>query len=442
MAEKDKPLTVVEWMIVILASIGFAFDTYELLMLPLILPPAIRALGGYQFGSPEFAMWRDLMFYLPAVCGGIFGLLGGYLTDRLGRRTVLAGSIFLYAFSAAASAFATSLPVLLVLRCMTFVGVCVEFVAAVAWLAELFPNPVRREKILGITQAFSSVGGVMVTAVFTWVARHGESLPAIAGGHEPWRYTMISGLIPAIPLLVMRPFLPESPIWMAKKKAGTLRRPSFAEIFAPALRQTTAMSTLIFACSLGAAFGAIQQMPQIVPGLAEVSSLPRPEQQVIVGQVQFSQEMGGLAGRLALAGLALFVVSRQRLLRSFQIPGLILLPLLFFFALDTSVLTVKVGMFFAGFFTIAQLSFWGNYLPRVYPTHLRGTGEGFAANVGGRLIGTFAAVVTGRLASVMPGDSPFAQLAMAAAAVVFGVYAVGLIASFKLPEPQAEELPD
>lgn len=442
MAEKDKPLTVVEWMIVILASIGFAFDTYELLMLPLILPPAIRALGGYQFGSPEFAMWRDLMFYLPAVCGGIFGLLGGYLTDRLGRRTVLAGSIFLYAFSAAASAFATSLPVLLVLRCMTFVGVCVEFVAAVAWLAELFPNPVRREKILGITQAFSSVGGVMVTAVFTWVARHGESLPAIAGGHEPWRYTMISGLIPAIPLLVMRPFLPESPVWMAKKKAGTLRRPSFAEIFAPALRQTTAMSTLIFACSLGAAFGAIQQMPQIVPGLAEVSSLPRPEQQVIVGQVQFSQEMGGLAGRLALAGLALFVVSRQRLLRSFQIPGLILLPLLFFFALDTSVLTVKVGMFFAGFFTIAQLSFWGNYLPRVYPTHLRGTGEGFAANVGGRLIGTFAAVVTGRLASVMPGDSPFAQLAMAAAAVVFGVYAVGLIASFKLPEPQAEELPD
>ncbi len=442
MAEKDKPLTFVEWVIVILASLGFAFDTYELLMLPLVLPPAIQSLGGYKFGSPEFGLWRDLMFYLPAVCGGVFGLLGGYLTDRLGRRAVLVGSILLYAFSAGASAFATTLPVLLALRCMTFVGVCVEFVAAVAWLAELFPNPARRERILGITQAFSSLGGVMVTAFFTWVARNGDSLPAIAGGHEPWRYTLMSGLIPALPLIVLRPFLPESPVWMAKRKAGTLKRPSLAEIFAPALRQTTTISTLIFACSLGAAFGAIQQMPQIVPGLTEVSSLPRPQQQIIVGEVQFAQEMGGLAGRIALAGLALFVVSRQRLLRTFQIPGLVIVPLVFFFALDSSVSTVKIGIFLAGFFTVAQLSFWGNYLPRVYPTHLRGTGEGFAANVGGRLIGTFAAVVTGRLALLMPGGTPFARLALAAAAVALGVYAVGLIASFRLPEPKAENLPD
>lgn len=442
MAEKDKPLTFVEWVIVILASLGFAFDTYELLMLPLVLPPAIMALGGYKFGSPEFGMWRDLMFYLPAVCGGIFGLLGGYLTDRFGRRAVLVGSILLYAGSAGASAFATSLPVLLALRCMTFVGVCVEFVAAVAWLAELFPNPARRERILGITQAFSSLGGVMVTAFFTWVAKNGDSLPAIAGGHEPWRYTLMSGLVPALPLIILRPFLPESPVWMAKSKAGTLKRPSLAAIFAPALRQTTTISTVIFACSLGAAFGAIQQMPQIVPGLAEVSSLPRPQQQVIVGEVQFAQEMGGLTGRIALAGLALFIVSRQRLLRAFQIPGLIIVPLVFFYAIDSSVSTVKIGIFLAGFFTVAQLSFWGNYLPRVYPTHLRGTGESFAANVGGRLIGTFAAVVTGRLALLMPGDSPFGRLALAASAVALAIYAVGLIASFRLPEPTEENLPD
>ena len=51
---------------------------------------------------------------------------------------------------------------LLFLRCTTFIGVCVEFVAAVAWLAELFPNPKQRESVLGYTQAFSSLGGVMV----------------------------------------------------------------------------------------------------------------------------------------------------------------------------------------------------------------------------------------------------------------------------------------
>ena len=50
---------------------------------------------------------------------------------------------------------------LLILRCTTFVGVCVEFVAAVAWLAELFPNPHQRETVLGYTQAFSSIGGLL-----------------------------------------------------------------------------------------------------------------------------------------------------------------------------------------------------------------------------------------------------------------------------------------
>ena len=53
--------------------------------------------------------------------------------------------------------------------------------------------------------------------------------------------------------------------------------------------------------------------------------------------------------------------------------------------------------------TVAQFSFWGNYLPRVYPTHLRGTGESFAANVGGRMIGTCAALVTTALVPLHAG---------------------------------------
>ena len=83
-------------------------------------------------------------------------------------------------------------------------------------------------------------------------------------------------------------------------------------------------------------------------------------------------------------------------------------------------------MFLAGFFTVAQLSFWGNYLPRVYPTHLRGTGEGFAANIGGRMLGTGFAFVTTQLANVMPGATPPTRLAYAAALVGFGVYLDGL----------------
>jgi hypothetical protein len=90
---------------------------------------------------------------------------------------------------------------------------------------------------------------------------------------------------------------------------------------------------------------------------------------------------------------------------------------------------------------VAQLTFWGNYLPRVYPVHLRGTGGGFAANVGGRMCGTSAAYITNNLAAFMPAALPAAQIAYAAAIVGIGVYGLALLLSFWLPEPP-EKLPD
>jgi len=441
------PLTGVQWLICIIAIIGFAFDTYALLMLPLIVRPALEQLGGLTFGSPDFTRWRDLMFYVPALSGGIFGLLGGYLTDRLGRRRILTWSILVYAVSAFGSGFATSLPMLLVLRTTTFIGVCVEFVAAVAWLAELFPEPKRREAVIGYTQAFSSFGGFMVSLMALLIARIAHSLPAIHGSNDNWRYLLISGIIPAIPLIIIRPFLPESPVWKEKKAAGTLRRPSLGAIFQPESRRATVVSTLIFACTMGAAFGAIQQLPQIVPGLVQVdSSLPPPERQKIVqttvAAVQTLQEAGGLVGRFILAFLAVRIMSRRKLLRVFQIPGLVIVPLVFFYPAVHDLTLLKWGIFFAGLFTVAQMSFWGNYLPRMYPTYLRGTGESVSANVGGRMIGTSAALLTTQIAATMPGGTPATKLAYGAAVVALLVYAIGLTASFWLPEPQREELPE
>ena len=93
-------------------------------------------------------------------------------------------------------------------------------------------------------------------------------------------------------------------------------------------------------------------------------------------------------------------------------------------------------------FTVAQFSFWGNYLPRVYPTHLRGTGEGFAANIGGRMLGTGFAFVTTQLVNVMPGSSPQMKLSYAAAAVAVFVYGAGLASSYLLPRASRRRLPD
>jgi hypothetical protein len=124
---------------------------------------------------------------------------------------------------------------------------------------------------------------------------------------------------------------------------------------------------------------------------------------------------------------------------------LIIIPLVFLFPAagklsEHNIEWLKAGIFFAGFFTIAQLSYWGNYLPRVYPVHLRGTGEGFAANVGGRMFGTSGQFFATQLGTVflayhLPRTT---AIAYAAAAVGFGVYAIGSILTFFLPEPKEE----
>jgi MFS family permease len=467
------------WLICIIASIGFAFDIYELLMLPLIVGPALQELLGATPGSPEFQIWVGRLFYLPAVAGGVFGLLGGYLTDRFGRWRVLTWSIFLYAFSAFGAGFSTNVWMLLVFRCLVFVGVCVEFVAAVAWLAELFADPKRREKVLGYTQAFSSIGGFMVALAYGLCVAHAAGLPAIHlpewlnffGGeikdpHAAWRYTLMSGVIPALPLMIIRPFLPESPVWAQRKAAGTLRRPSVAALFAPGLRKTTIVTTLMFACAYGAAFGAIQHIPRIIPGLPEVraqadaaaataiAGRPEDAQRAVAAQARARvnqstaadvtkiQELGGLVGRFLLALLAVRIVSRRSLVRVFQIPGLIVIPVVFAVFGTRDLQALQWGVFVAALLTIGQFSFWGNYLPRVYPLHLRGTGESFAANIGGRLIGTCFAWVTANLAITTEAGFASTKLAYTAAAIGFLAYLGGFILSFFLPEPPREEMKD
>jgi hypothetical protein len=108
------------------------------------------------------------------------------------------------------------------------------------------------------------------------------------------------------------------------------------------------------------------------------------------------------------------------------------------------VTTLTIGLLMAGLFTVAQFSFWGNYLPRVYPVHLRGTGESFAANIGGRMIGTSFAYVTSTLATqaFIPGDSAPMKTAYTAAGVALFVYLVGSIACFFLPEPPHQDIAD
>jgi hypothetical protein len=148
--------------------------------------------------------------------------------------------------------------------------------------------------------------------------------------------------------------------------------------------------------------------------------------------------------RIILAILAVRIISRQRLIRLFQVPSLLFVPLVFWSFYQFGDQTqLSYAIFAVGLHTVAQFSYWGNYLPLVYPVRLRGTGESFAANIGGRMIGTSFAAITTLIAtrSSVPKEQWPASFAMTAAGVAAFAIIVGLITSFFLPEPPREELP-
>jgi len=487
-------LTITHWLIIVIAAIGFLFDTYELLMTPLVAAPAIAELLKVPQNNPLVTEWVGRLLWIAALCGGVFGLLGGWLVDKLGRKTVMALSIFVYSLSPFCAAYASSLPVFVFFRCTTFIGVCVEFVAAITWLAEVFEDKKQREKWLGITQAFASLGGVLVTAVSIWISAHGKGLPHIGlplglGSTEPgsWRYLLMTGLLPAIPIALLLPFVPESRVWKEKRATGLLKRPSFAALFAPELRRVTLVTAILSACAYGIAFGALQvTVARVTPGLPELkeqaaqlaplrkegealnlqlNALPpndparkdlmakikanfvkqKPINDVVkekADTVQFRQEMGGLTGRILLAVLLIVGMSRVALLKVFQVPALAVLPLTYFVFIERGGEIFLWSYFFCGLLTVAQFSYFGEYLPKVFPLHLRGTGGSFATNVGGRMIGTSMATLnTSWLAPLLAGGVQAVKpmhVALAAGYIATAMVVIAFAVGFLLPEPKAE----
>src|ERR1051325_9837592 len=116
-----KGVTLTQWLVIAVAAIGFLFDTYELLMTPLVGVPAIAELLKLPPNHERVTAWMGRMLWMTALCGGVFGLLGGWLIDRFGRKRIMVLSIFAYAFSPFAAAFSTTLPMFVLFRCTTFI---------------------------------------------------------------------------------------------------------------------------------------------------------------------------------------------------------------------------------------------------------------------------------------------------------------------------------
>ena len=480
------------FLVLMVAVIGFLFDTYELLMLPVIGAGALSDLMHVPPEHPDVRWWIGAILWIAALCGGVFGLLGGWMIDRFGRKRIMIASILAYSLSPMAAAFSTELWQFVLFRCTTFIGVCVEMVAAVTWLAELFPEKRTRERVIAWSLAAASLGGLLVTVVDKFIVANAADFPGIPtasaeSAHAPWRYTLISGLIPGLMILALMPFVPESQVWAERKRTGTLKRPSFGELFNPNLRRTTIVTTILSACGYAAAFGALQVTPsQIILARAEIAE-PRlsggkmmamaktqeaeanaeaypsaaaknaalapikaaqkdagtklkeakDTQEQRKSSIQLWQELGGLTGRVLLAILVTLLPARL-LLRVFVVPGIILFPLTYTQLVTGDYAVFAAAIFFCGLLTVAQFSYLSELLPKLFPLHLRGTGGSFATNVGGRMIGTMAATLnTGVIAGAFGGGP--SGVAMGAAIIGGSVYLIAFIASFFLPDAPMEE---
>jgi hypothetical protein len=208
------------------------------------------------------------------------------------------------------------------------------------------------------------------------------------------------------------------------------------------MRKTTLLATLMMACTFAVPYGALQHTPRIVPGIVEEQHLPPQQVQKTLGSVFLVQESGSITGRLFFALLVTQIVGRRRLFRVFLVPALVVFPWLFFLAATDGLVLFKLGVFCAQALFNGLHSFWGNYLPGLYPTHLRGTGESFAMNIGGRVIAVSAALLTTQLANVMAGAGAASRLAHSAGITAALVLAISFLASFWLVEPQASQLPE
>ena len=489
--QPTQKFSTVTWLIIIIASIGFLFDTYELLMTPLVAAPAIAELLDVPQNNPLVITWVGRLLWISALCGGVFGLLGGWLVDRFGRKSIMAASIFVYSLSPFCAAYAPNLATFVFFRSTTFIGVCVEFVAAITWLAEVFPDRHQREKWLGITQMFASLGGILVTAVSLWIGANIADLPSFGlplylSNTTPgtWRYLLMTGILPAIPIALLLPFVPESQVWKERRESGTLKRPSFAGLFSPELRRITLVTAILSACAYGVAFGALQiTVASVTPGLPEMKEQSvklaplqkkarelntalnalakddpsRGELKKQIGanskeqkpineelkeyrdKVQLHQEIGGLIGRILLAVLIIVGIKRVVLLKIFQIPLLIMVPLTYFVCFGIGGNTFLWAYALCGLLTVGQFSYFGEYLPKVFPMHLRGTGGSFATNVGGRMVGTSMALVTTSYVAPWIAGSPIVlpiHVAQAAGYVATTIAVIALIAGLFLPEPK------
>jgi MFS family permease len=388
---------------------GWALDGMDFMIYPLVIGTII-ALWKVDAGTAGLAGTVTLL------SSAIGGWLGGYLSDHIGRVKTLQLTILWFSFFSLLCAFVQNFDQLLIARALLGLGFGGEWAAGAVLMGEAI-RPQYRGRAVGSVQSGWAVGwGLAVLAqaiLFSY-------LPA----EVAWRWMFAIGALPALLVFYLRRYVTEPEISAASraKQAAEGTRPALWEIFSGPILKTTILASLMATGAQGGYYAVTFWVPRFLTAERKLS---------IVDSTGYLAALiiGSFIGYLVGAWLA-DRIGRRNLFLTFSL-GAIAVVLVYTQVELTNQLLWVLG-FPLGFFASGYFSGVGAFLTELYPTRLRGSGQGFCYNFG-RGIGALFPFLVGALSTTTTLANAIAIFAVAA-------YSVFFLAAFALPETRGKVL--
>jgi MFS transporter, SHS family, sialic acid transporter len=439
------------WLVLAAGFLGWLFDGYEIGLFPVVARPALRQLLADP-GDAQIGQWMGVITacFLVGAAGG--GLVFGWLGDRIGRVKAMALSILTYSLVTGLGYYAQSPAQLGAVRFISALGMGGQWSLGVALVMECWPEK-HRPLLAGAMGAAANVGFLLVGVT----ARMHQVTP------ESWRWMMLVAAVPALLVVFIMAFVPESERWRQAVKAGRSR--PLQEVFAPGLRGRTLLAIAFASVALIGTWGSVQWLPlwanQMVsehgaktlrsehpewystaatasaPGIADARRVAELAVKKEAGQatadMQIVQGVGAILGTLLAPLIGAWLGRRPAY-------ALLCLASVLVCGVTFRTVTAHGGLFLAlgGVVSLTTASFYGwfpLYLPELFPTRVRATGQGLCYNFG-RLFAAVGALTQGQLVASFGGS--YAQ----AGAVVTLIYLVGMVLIWFAPETRGKPLPE
>lgn len=411
------PIKRAQTMTLIAAFLGWMFDGLEMGIFPLVARPALQefqaAAGIIDESFVQMWMGRITATFLLGAAAG--GLVFGWLGDRIGRVRAMVLSVMAYSLFTGLNYFAEAPWQLAMFRFIAALGMGGEWSLGVALVMEAWPSD-KRPLMAGLIGAAANLGYVFIAVLGLFFVITTES----------WRWVMLIGAAPALLTLFIMRFVPESETWKHAVAQDSNVSP-LRVIFSGALRKNTLLAILFASVALTVTWGIVQWIP------LWADQLTHGQQPKAKAWIQICSCVGSMISCL-IAPLIGAKFGRRPVYFALCLGALIVCTL-FFRTFDSYGAGFLAMTGVVGALTGAFYGWLPQYLPELFPTRVRATGQGVAFN-SGRIIAAIGAWQMGSVMSFFGGSYP-----KAGAAIVF-VYLIGMVAIWFAPETKDRPLPE